>query len=362
MNHINLPGKEISKSDKSQEKRVSFKTVSELFRDKKLFKPKFQTDLDEDKVEEMRKSYKKHPEYLLFKNKIVIAVIVKVYGPDDYYSKMYVVDGQHRLEMAKIIYEEDQTNDYLNFCYYQIKEEKEMKRLFNEINKDSHKNSKYVGLDDFKQDIYDEAKQYFVVNKSVYFADRKKETNKRFTVSEFLDKLTESKLFEKFSKVDDLIEEIENKNKLFCNKIEYKEYYNDEPCPFYKDEEDCVRSGIIYSLKNNNFIEFLVNNKTIPDHRFKIMRKYISPKLRMCVWNRYFGNSETGMCPICDKKIRVGKNGFHCGHIISEANGGVTDLDNLRPICADCNIDMGSTNWDDYVKKKQKLKSINLTL
>jgi hypothetical protein len=362
MNHIDLPGKEISKSERCQEKRVSFKNIVQLLKNKELKKPNFQTDLDEDKVEEMIKSYRRHPEFLIFKNKIVVAVTIITYGKFDYHYNMYVVDGQHRIEMAKKLYEEDETNDFLNFCFFEIKTERDMKRLFNEINKDSHKNSKYVGLDDFKQNLYDELKQYFVLNKSVYFADRKKEVNKRYTISEFLDKLSEHKLLEKFSKVEDLIDEIENKNKLFCNKLEYKEYYNDDPCPFYKDEEDCVRSGIIYSLKNNNFIEYLVDSKTIPDHRFKIMRKYISPKLRMCVWNRYFGNSENGMCPICDKKIRVGKNGFHCGHIISEANGGVTDLDNLRPICGDCNIDMGSTNWDDYIKKKINKSKINITM
>ena len=30
----------------------------------------------------------------------------------------------------------------------------------------------------------------------------------------------------------------------------------------------------------------------------------------------------------------------------------------FRKLCGDCNIDMGSVNWDDYVKKKQKNKII----
>lgn len=350
MNHISdLPGKEICKRDNCQEKRVSFKKVAELMNEKKLRKPKFQTDLDEDKIEQMIKSYKKHPEYLLFKDKIVIALIINVYGQYDIHYVMYVIDGQHRLEMSRKLFEEDNINDYLNFCFFHVKTNKEMKGLFNEINKDSQKNSKYVLLDDFIQNTYDELKEYLVLQKSMYFADRKKEINKRFTISEFIDKLSETHVFEKFPKSEDLIKELENKNKLFCNKIEYLEYYNDSPCPFYKEEEDCIRNSVAYSLKNNNFIDFFVN-EAIPDHKFKILKKYISPKLRMCVWNRYFGNNENGICPICNKKIRVGKNGFHCGHIISEANGGLTDLDNLRPICSDCNINMGSINWDVFVK------------
>ena len=81
--------------------------------------------------------------------------------------------------MAKRIYEEDETNDYLNFCYFEIKMEKEMKKLFNEINKDSLKISKYISLDDFKQNLYNELKEYFIKNKSVYFADRIREVNKK---------------------------------------------------------------------------------------------------------------------------------------------------------------------------------------
>ena len=351
MQHLNLPGKEIQKHETCQEKRVSFKTIVSLMKDNILKKPKFQTDLDENKVDQMIKSYKKHPEYLLFKDKIVIAITITTYSQYDHSFNMYVVDGQHRLEMANKLNIEDQINDYLNFCYYHVKTDKDMKRLFTEINKDSAKNEKYVSLDDFKQTIYDEVKEYLVMNKSMYFAEKKKELNKKYTISEFLDKLSNYKIFDKYNNAKDLLLDIEKNNKIFNNKIEYQEYFNDTPCPFYKEEEDCIRVGIIYSLKNNNFIEYLSNNKTIPDHKFKRPTKYISPKLRMCVWNRYFGNNEIGKCPICSDKIRVGKNGFHCGHIISEANGGLTDLENLRPLCSNCNISMGSKNWNDYVSE-----------
>ena len=346
MIHIGLPGKEINKHGKYQEKRVSFKNIEELIKKELLKKPKFQTDLDEDKIEEMINSYKTHPEFLIFKNKIVIAVVIE--SIKEY--KMYVVDGQHRIEMAKRLYEE-KSNDFLNFCYFEIKTDDDCKKLFNETNLDSYKNSKYISLDDFKQNIYDEIRQYFNVNKSIYFADKKKETNKRYTICEFLNKLSENKIFEKFTKVNDLIEEIEKKNKLFCNRIEYKEYY--------KDEEICASNDIIYSLKNNNFIEYLIDNTITPIHQFKIKNK-IPPKIRMCVWNHYFGNNENGKCPICNKEIKVGKNGFHCGHIISHANGGNISIDNLRPLCSDCNIDMGKKNWDAYVKKlsNQKIQII----
>ena len=42
---------------------------------------------------------------------------------------------------------------------------------------------------------------------------------------------------------------------------------------------------------------------------------------------------------------------FHCGHIISEANGGEIKLDNLRPICHSCNSSMGTVNMDEFIIK-----------
>jgi hypothetical protein len=87
-----LPGKLITSVKNCHEKSVSFKTITELVNNNKLTRPPFQTDLNENKVEEMIESYIKHPEFLIFKNKIIIVITHK---------NWYVVDGQHRIEMAK---------------------------------------------------------------------------------------------------------------------------------------------------------------------------------------------------------------------------------------------------------------------
>lgn len=357
MNYLKLPGALIGTiREKCQERKVSFKTITQLFQTKQLCYPSFQPTIDEDKVEQMVKSYKKHPEYLMFKDKIVIGVIVKTLGIKDIEYKMYIIDGQHRLEMAKQLQEED-INDHLIFCYYHIMNDREMKKLFLEVNKDSFKNNKYVNLDDFKQSIYDEVKEYFITNKSIYFAEKKRETNKRYTISEFMDLLTDYKYCDNFKSLADMLKDLETKNDIFYKKIDYKEYYN-EDC-FYKDEEVCINNKQIYTLKNNNFIHFLNNTEVIPDHKFKKLKDKIPPKLRIMVWTRYFGENANGFCPICNDIIKIGRNGFHCGHIISEANGGKTEIDNLRPICSSCNVKMNSMNWNDYMLK---LKVKNLSI
>ncbi len=40
---------------------------------------------------------------------------------------------------------------------------------------------------------------------------------------------------------------------------------------------------------------------------------------------------------------------MHCGHIVSCANNGVTDITNLRPICSTCNLAMGSEHMKTFM-------------
>lgn len=63
------------------------------------------------------------------------------------------------------------------------------------------------------------------------------------------------------------------------------------------------------------------------------------------------------LCPFCrvnnitsfiDKNVNKCKFNFHAGHIKSFYYGGLTDVDNLRPICGDCNRKMSKKNWIDY--------------
>ena len=73
-------------------------------------------------------------------------------------------------------------------------------------------------------------------------------------------------------------------------------------------------------------------------------KKYIPKSLRIAVWNRYIGE-EIGctICPVC-KTNKISQLNFHCGHVIAEAKGGPTNIDNLRPVCAQCNLSMGKKN------------------
>lgn len=67
-------------------------------------------------------------------------------------------------------------------------------------------------------------------------------------------------------------------------------------------------------------------------------RRKLTTAERELVFRREFGVSNLGACCACGKTINI--NNFHCGHIIALANGGEDSTNNMKPICAPCNLRM----------------------
>ena len=70
-----------------------------------------------------------------------------------------------------------------------------------------------------------------------------------------------------------------------------------------------------------------------------------NPKhLSKIVWEHYNGQVWSAKCyvPWCNNVIDCMSSNWHLGHNIPESKGGETCLENLRPICSDCNLGMGS--------------------
>lgn len=78
-------------------------------------------------------------------------------------------------------------------------------------------------------------------------------------------------------------------------------------------------------------------------------KKSIPKALKNLVWDKNIGKEKgIGECYVCKQELDSKK--FHCGHIIAEKSGGETQLDNLKPICATCNLSMGTQNMEDFKK------------
>lgn len=81
-------------------------------------------------------------------------------------------------------------------------------------------------------------------------------------------------------------------------------------------------------------------------------RKETIPNSRKTeVWNTYIGVEKGQAKCVCCLVNTITSRSFHTGHVIPESDGGTIEVENLRPICADCNSSMGSKNMVSWMKK-----------
>jgi hypothetical protein len=83
----------------------------------------------------------------------------------------------------------------------------------------------------------------------------------------------------------------------------------------------------------------------------KKTKKLIPLTLKRKVWEQQIGEDIGKTKCLCCRLTDITQMSFHCGHIISESNGGEIKLDNLRPICQSCNSSMGTVNMDEFISK-----------
>tara|TARA_B100001094_G_scaffold331967_1_gene402155 strand:- start:3787 stop:4854 length:1068 start_codon:yes stop_codon:yes gene_type:complete len=347
MTRNRYPGKKLDEGNNYIETKINYETLKQnptLY--KNIIKPNYQGSLDDDKVSELIKDYLDNPLYMKYKNKIIIGVLNQSW---------YIIDGQHRIEMAIKLYSQHQIDDYLIFCWYKFNDEKTMRELFRRINIDSTKNQFYINQNEFMQIKINEFINKIEEHHKSYFSKTKSNKSNKLTIEEFRDILIKHEYFKKynFDNTQDYINFLIDKNYEFYNDNRYEinlKYNHDS---FYRDEIKNIEDKIIFNLKRNNFFEWLWSDGNEPPyHKHKKANKdKISPYMKKKVWENEFGNNSTGICPIsfCNNLLKKDiKNGWEAGHIISEYNNGDTHPTNLRPICQSCNKSMGSKNWDDY--------------
>jgi 5-methylcytosine-specific restriction endonuclease McrA len=69
------------------------------------------------------------------------------------------------------------------------------------------------------------------------------------------------------------------------------------------------------------------------------------------VWDKHIGPLIGLTKCLCCKHQSIRQIEFHCAHIISEKNGGTTTINNLIPICVQCNLSMRTQNLNDFKNK-----------
>lgn len=78
-------------------------------------------------------------------------------------------------------------------------------------------------------------------------------------------------------------------------------------------------------------------------------RKKSVPKVvKDLTWQKWIGDEVAKAKCLCCGINEIKMNSFHCGHVVAEAMGGPTTVDNLRPVCATCNLSMRTQNMEKF--------------
>ena len=92
-----------------------------------------------------------------------------------------------------------------------------------------------------------------------------------------------------------------------------------------------------------------------------MVKQKIPKKIKDDSWDKYVGKKYGTVLCICCNTTEIQQKNFIGGHIISEKNGGNITIDNIIPICNDCNSSMGTTNMNDFIKKYYPENFYNFT-
>lgn len=146
------------------------------------------------------------------------------------------------------------------------------------------------------------------------------------------------------------------RHKVMCTKKREKRTHNDKNKQKHEVEqvEETVSDVSLLELASTSRITpehglHAPNNNITYNNAVKIgtKKKKIPQGLRKASWDKHIGKVYEAPCPCCNINI-ISPFTFHCGHIVAEANGGQLTLNNLIPVCATCNNDMGTTDMRTF--------------
>ena len=279
-------------------------------------------------------------------------------------GKNYLVDGQHRFKaMQNLFTKHHYSNFNVKVEIVIVENQIELKENYNLINKNTE-------LPEFPEEanknVVENVCRFFFTEYESMWTLKKRQIRPYLNKNHFQEAV--AYLSAKFSKSmncnmdeEDLKEIIINKNKEMSSWT--VEGYSKQIRKIKKWPEFlaiCKENDFFIGMYNytneeycynwiRDIVEQYTGEKLKKEKRKR--KKSIPKKKRQEVWTANNGESLSINCFCCNNQELNGMGAWECGHIISEANGGTLDTDNLKPICSGCNKSMGSKNMDDYMKE-----------
>ena len=325
--------------------------------------PTCQRSQDEDRIKEIvqyqENYYKEHTCYN-FTGPLTICSLNNEYN---------LIDGAHRYTSIKILLEKYPNFNFLVYItFISVKTIEELNENFITINKslpvpefiiENIKNDNQIDSKIIETNLKDLKKKF-----PSFFKNTNDPHIPNISTTRFGDQLQQKNIIIllNIKSAGHLLYIInEYNNKLKTQELNFFNKHYNGHANLVKAHDKCKESNFyIGLLPNFLWIDFIIkdynpeNDKYIePVQEIKENkeRQKISKTLRTQVWNKYYTLDVGSVkCSICSVHT-ISQLDFECGHIISHANGGPTNLDNLRPICNQCNKSMSSVNMNEFERR-----------
>jgi len=348
-----ITGKDICMGDKTCAiKKISGDQIL-IHVEKEIIKiPEFQRELELDKVNSIKRKFiEKHKkgENYLIKHGYTMS-LCKIADR----KELWVIDGQHRLEVIKILVNEGYRFDVqirIQLC----ETLEDMKDDFKLINANSNIALSYTYFENqFIQNSIIQVKNILKKEYNKAFSRYKKKSKRsnKIHINSFIELLDIDQIRKLY---DDDKKDYGNYlylyRKLLGINKEIKDHFKENnKISYYINKIDSKMTDetkFYLSLDNIKWIEALFNEDEIEYKSINYKKKSIPKKLRIQVLNRDIGEKEfIGKCYVC--KEEISRENCEIGHIIAEHDNGKTNLSNLKAICFGCNRSMGTQNMEKY--------------
>jgi len=302
--------------------------------------PRCQRDIIETHVDSLCDSIKKCPNFITY----------LYLGKFD--NEYYVLDGQHRLEAIKKL----KINPQLKIEIIEVNTEDEINDLFLLINNSLEVSQIYkdpnISINEKK--IIRETIKYIQKYYKGYISKGRIRTNRPFiNISNFQKRLYELNIIgnKKLTKSIELINLLNSLNEYYDT---FMRNYTFNEVKGLERIRDKIQQGnkpfyIGIASRPDDKINWEVD---ILNEDVNYSRVSISRTLRKQIWKIYIGEIISSKCLCCTKE-KIDMNNFEAGHMISVKNGGLTNINNLRPICKSCNRNMSDISMFEYMYNRK---------
>ena len=303
--------------------------------------PECQRMMSESRLTEMFENIRKETDNFLNQyNPYGCITLSETKGEEE--TKVYVLDGQHRLTVFGRIYKESKM-DIMFFCQWLlIDKESDNEILFKRIN-DSLPLSilpeglKRMPISKVVSDMKSKYGVFFVVGKG-----KRRPYINGDMVEEHLGECLKMLGRESIERRE-FMEVLEKYNEMLSkrNRHYFASYGRDVDKFYVKCEE---MGGLFVGL---------ITDYSWVYGMFGLEKKEEEKEEEVSLGNIAYRNvvyeRDGHKCRVCKKE--VGREEFHMGHVISRKNGGGNDASNIVLLCPSCNLSIGKQNIGDFCKK-----------